>query len=180
MYKNCTAAFHLVLMASEYHLLHYPASLVFIQNRSFSLLFSDRSLDVVCKDKREFDTWTTGIKASLFHIFLLLLLSTLSYVTFSSLDSRYSPSLLPLFFLSYLLFLIHIIQALLDGYSDNAAVKDKMQQLNYTPGEDRLKVQFGTIKDTGELAQKLVDWFLESLLNLQGYLITSASSSEMV
>ena len=26
-----------------------------------------------------------------------------------------------------------------------------MQQLNYTPGEDRLKVHFGTLKDTGEL-----------------------------
>ncbi|XP_019854073.1 PREDICTED: ultraviolet-B receptor UVR8-like [Amphimedon queenslandica] len=30
---------------------------------SFSLLYSDRSLDIVCKDKKEFDTWTTALKA---------------------------------------------------------------------------------------------------------------------
>lgn len=29
---------------------------------SFSLLYSDRSLDIVCKDKKEFDTWTTALK----------------------------------------------------------------------------------------------------------------------
>jgi alpha-tubulin suppressor-like RCC1 family protein len=32
---------------------------------SFSLLYSDRSLDIVCKDRKEYDTWTTGIKALL-------------------------------------------------------------------------------------------------------------------
>jgi len=30
---------------------------------SFSLLYSGRSLDIVCKDKREFDVWTTGLQA---------------------------------------------------------------------------------------------------------------------
>ena len=33
------------------------------QSRSFSLLYSGRSLDIICKDKKEFETWTTGIEA---------------------------------------------------------------------------------------------------------------------
>ena len=33
------------------------------QSRSFSLLYSGRSLDIICKDKKEFETWTTGIQA---------------------------------------------------------------------------------------------------------------------
>ena len=32
------------------------------QALSFSLLYSDRSLDIICKDKREFEIWTSGIK----------------------------------------------------------------------------------------------------------------------
>ena len=48
------------------HFLHY-----FLKAVSFSLLYSDRSLDIVCKDKKEFDTWTTALKVmaqSLIHI----------------------------------------------------------------------------------------------------------------
>ena len=32
------------------------------QNRSFSLLYSGRSLDIVCKDKREYEAWTRGLQ----------------------------------------------------------------------------------------------------------------------
>lgn len=32
---------------------------------SFSLLYSDRSLDIVCKDKKEFETWTVALQALL-------------------------------------------------------------------------------------------------------------------
>lgn len=32
------------------------------QALSFSLLYSDRSLDIICKDKREFEMWTSGVK----------------------------------------------------------------------------------------------------------------------
>ena len=31
------------------------------ESRSFSVIYGGRSLDVVCKDKREFQTWTTGL-----------------------------------------------------------------------------------------------------------------------
>ena len=34
------------------------------QNRSFSLLYSGRSLDIVCKDKREYEVWTRGLQVS--------------------------------------------------------------------------------------------------------------------
>ena len=36
--------------------------LLLLQALSFSLLYSDRSLDIVCKDKKEFETWTMGLK----------------------------------------------------------------------------------------------------------------------
>jgi hypothetical protein len=47
---------------------------VFMKNKvpehehvSFSLLYgTDRTLDIVCKDKYEFDTWVTGLKALVF------------------------------------------------------------------------------------------------------------------
>ncbi len=35
-----------------------------LKARSFSLLYSERSLDIVCKDKREFEVWTTGLQVS--------------------------------------------------------------------------------------------------------------------
>ena len=31
------------------------------ESRSFSLIYGGRSLDIVCKDKKEFLTWTTGL-----------------------------------------------------------------------------------------------------------------------
>ena len=31
---------------------------------SFSLIYGERSLDIVCKDKKEFLTWTTGLTVS--------------------------------------------------------------------------------------------------------------------
>lgn len=33
-----------------------------VENISFSLLYKDRSLDIVCKDEREFQIWTIGIQ----------------------------------------------------------------------------------------------------------------------
>lgn len=35
------------------------------QSLSFSLLYSGRSLDLICKDKREYKVWTTALKVSL-------------------------------------------------------------------------------------------------------------------
>ena len=32
------------------------------ESRSFSLIYGGRSLDIVCKDRKEFQTWTTGLK----------------------------------------------------------------------------------------------------------------------
>lgn len=31
------------------------------ESRSFSLIYGGRSLDIVCKDRKEFQTWTTGL-----------------------------------------------------------------------------------------------------------------------
>lgn len=32
------------------------------QALSFSAMYSDRSLDIVCADRREFDVWTTALQ----------------------------------------------------------------------------------------------------------------------
>ena len=32
------------------------------QALSFSAMYSDRSLDIVCADRREFDAWTTALQ----------------------------------------------------------------------------------------------------------------------
>jgi hypothetical protein len=34
-----------------------------LESTSFSLIYSDRTLDIICKDKREFDVWVTGLKS---------------------------------------------------------------------------------------------------------------------
>eukprot|EP01094_Clydonella_sp_ATCC50884_P028437 TRINITY_DN8529_c0_g1_i1.p1 TRINITY_DN8529_c0_g1~~TRINITY_DN8529_c0_g1_i1.p1 ORF type:complete len:632 (+),score=133.57 TRINITY_DN8529_c0_g1_i1:274-1896(+) len=36
------------------------------ENVSFSLIYADRSLDIVCKDKEEFDVWVTGLRTLAF------------------------------------------------------------------------------------------------------------------
>ena len=57
----------IIIMRSVYRVLHplpAPVPLPSLQSRSFSLLYSDRSLDIVCKDRREFEVWTTGLQVS--------------------------------------------------------------------------------------------------------------------
>ena len=33
-----------------------------LQSTSFSAMYSDRSLDIVCADRREFEVWTTALQ----------------------------------------------------------------------------------------------------------------------
>ena len=44
------------------------------ESRSFSVIYGSRSLDIVCKDKKEFQTWTTGLMVGVATGFLALYL----------------------------------------------------------------------------------------------------------
>ena len=49
---------------SSVHCMSTSTTFHLSQNRSFSLLYSGRSLDIVCKDKREYEAWTRGLQVS--------------------------------------------------------------------------------------------------------------------
>ena len=72
------------------------------ESRSFSLIYSGgRSLDIVCKDKREFQTWTTGLMVGV----ALALHSVLT--------------------------LLPVCQALKEGFSDYHSVEQYMSQVAF-------------------------------------------------
>ena len=62
-----------------------------LEGLSFSLLYRDRTLDIVCKDKQEYHTWVQGITYLLSHMDQIIKKGSTLPTTASSSESKFAP-----------------------------------------------------------------------------------------
>ena len=113
------------------------------QSRSFSLLYSGRSLDIVCKDKREYEVWTKGLQ-----VIKNQYPNTAQEFRFFSYTQTLYTHTYSLYMHTHSHTCIHV-QALLEGFSDHHAVENYISQnvrgRLQTDGE-KIKVDIGTLR----------------------------------